>query len=262
GYVKNVDCPTNIGEHCVPCKSGEEFIDHSNDLDKCRRCRSCDSGFGLEVAKQCTATQNTECTCAKNHFCSSVPCTYCEPCTTEYKLQGYITTKDLSCSRMFPNTILSKTVRYQCQEHSFPFMFLDVDLSSHIPGIVEEMTLQQVKTFVRHHKVPEPVIDQIVLDNCNDTSEQKIKLFQDWYQRQGIKGACRTLISSLRELKMCAAADKIEEKLKTAVYSNQEGGESYNDNIEQSKTCSQEGGKSYHSNAELSKTYSDSLEET
>lgn len=141
-------------------------------------------------------------------------------------------------------------------------MLLDVDLSSHIAGIVEEMTLQDVKTFVRNHKVPEPVIDQTVRDYFSDTSEQKIKLFQVWYQRHGIKGAYGALISSLREFKMCTAADKIEEKMKAAVSSCQEGGQSYHDDTEQNKICTREGRSSYSDSAEQSKTYSGSLEET
>uniref|UniRef100_A0A8C0FLQ6 TNFR-Cys domain-containing protein n=1 Tax=Bubo bubo TaxID=30461 RepID=A0A8C0FLQ6_BUBBB len=73
-FVKNITCPTNTNKHCVACENGKEYTDHVNDLNKCLRCHSCDSVFGLEVAKNCTPAQNTECTCAKNHFCnSSVP---------------------------------------------------------------------------------------------------------------------------------------------------------------------------------------------
>lgn len=141
-------------------------------------------------------------------------------------------------------------------------MLLDVDLSSHVAAIVEEMTLPEVRTFVRNHKVPEPAIDEIVRDYLTDTSEQKIKLFQAWYQRHGIRGAYGTLISSLRECKMCAAADKIEEKLKAAVSICQEGGQSYSDDTEQNKTCTQESRNSCNDSAELSEAYSGSLEET
>ncbi|NXL92412.1 TNR6 factor, partial [Alectura lathami] len=260
GYVKKIDCPTNTNEHCVPCKPGEEFIDYINDLNKCRRCSLCDSIHGWEVAKNCTPTQNTECTCAKNYFCStSLPCTHCEPCTSS---QAVIITKDLSCARTIPSTVSSKTGRYQCQDHSFLFMLLDIDLSSHVHSIVGEMTVKDIKKFVRHHKLPEPVIDQIVHDNHNDTYEQKIKLFQAWYQTHGMRGAYGTLISSLRDLKMCAVADKIEENLMAAISSHQERGQSYNEDIQQSRTCNQEGGKSYHDNAKQSKTYSGNLEET
>lgn len=141
-------------------------------------------------------------------------------------------------------------------------MFLDDELSRHIPDIVGEMTLDEVKTFVRYHGLSEPIIDEITQDNCNNTSEQKIKLFQKWHQRHGIRGAYGTLISSLRDLKMRAIADKIEEKLKAAVLSHQERRESYDDKTGQSNSCSQEGGKSYHDNAGISKTYPESLEET
>ncbi|NWX51857.1 TNR6 factor, partial [Steatornis caripensis] len=261
GFVKNTECPTDINKHCIPCENGKEYIDHANDLDKCLRCYSCDSIFGLEVAKNCTPAQNTECTCAKNYFCnSSVPCRHCDPCTVEHKLKGCSTTKDLSSSGTFPNASLSKTGMLPTA--LIFFYVLDVDLSSHVAGIVEEMTLQEVKTFVRNHKVPEPVIDQTVRDYLNDTSEQKIKLFQVWYQRHGMKGAYGTVIRSLREFKMCTAADKIEEKLKAAVSSCQEGGQPYSDDTEQSKTCTQESRNSYNDSAELSKTCSGSLEET
>ncbi|XP_040420237.1 tumor necrosis factor receptor superfamily member 6 [Cygnus olor] len=295
GYVKNTDCPTNTGEHCVSCNSGE-YMDHANDERECKRCASCDSEFGFQVGKKCTKKQNTECICAQNYFCSSVPCTtHCERCNTCENVpveEECTPTSDTVCRAegmpswgiaavvilvivllgTGPLLIFCKRKRkgLTCQENPgetlpeiiIPLVYTDVDLSSHIPIIVEEMTLPQVKKFVRYRQISDPVIDQVSQDNINDASEQKIKLFQAWYQSHGIKGAYGTLLSSLRTLKMCAVADKIEEKLKTVVSSNQEGGQSYNDDTEQSKTCSQEGGKSYHDNAELSKTYSDSLEET
>lgn len=143
-----------------------------------------------------------------------------------------------------------------------PLIDTDADLSSHIAGIVAEMTHAEVKKFVRHHHVSEPAIDQIIHDYPGDTSEQKIRLLRVWYQRHGMKGAYGTLISSLRELKMCAAADKIEEKLKAAISSSQEGGQSCNRDTEQSKTCTHEGRSSNNDSAELSKSYTVSLEET
>ncbi|XP_009983079.1 PREDICTED: tumor necrosis factor receptor superfamily member 6, partial [Tauraco erythrolophus] len=275
GFVKKTDCPTNISEHCVPCENGKGYTDHVNNLDKCMRCSSCDSIFGLEVAKNCTPARNTECTCAKNYFCnSSVSCQHCDPCTIceSGVIEKHCTsTSDTVCgikdkrkqkgltSTDKPSKVVSTPdVSYE----NVPLIYTDIDLSSHVAGIVEEMTLQEVKTFVRHHKVPEPVIDQTVRDYFSDTSEQKIQLFQVWYQRHGIKGAYGTLISSLRALKMCTAADKIEEKLKATVSSCQEGGQSYSDDTEQSKTCRQESRNSYNDSAKLSKTYSGSLEET
>uniref|UniRef100_A0A8C5U9Q0 Tumor necrosis factor receptor superfamily member 6 n=1 Tax=Malurus cyaneus samueli TaxID=2593467 RepID=A0A8C5U9Q0_9PASS len=191
-FVKNIICPTDIIKHCVPCEKGKEFMDHLNDLDECHRCKSCDGTLGLEVVKNCTPAEDTKCACAKNYFCSSVA------------FYAFITTYEIA-------NMTNINSEY-------------ADLSSHIAGIVTEMTLSQVKTFVRHHHVPEPAIDQIIQDCLGDTSEQKIKLFRDWYQRHGMKGAYGTLISSLRELNMRAVADKIEEKLKAAVSHSQEGG--------------------------------------
>ncbi|NXD36452.1 TNR6 factor, partial [Copsychus sechellarum] len=261
GFVKNVSCPTDISKHCVPCEKGKEFIDHPNDLDKCWRCKLCDSTFGLEVVKNCTPKENTQCACAKNYYCTSVRCDHCHQCTMKkYKLQGCMTAGDLSSFRTSPKATLRKT--YKCQVHSFPFTLLDVDLSSHVPGIVAEMTLAEVKKFVRHHGVSEPAIDQSIQDCPGDTSEQKIRLFRVWYQSHGMKGAYGTLINSLRELKMCAAADKIDKKLKAAISSSQEGGKSYNPDTKQSKTCTQEGRNSHSDSTELSEAYTGSLEET
>ncbi|XP_053927998.1 tumor necrosis factor receptor superfamily member 6 isoform X2 [Cuculus canorus] len=274
GFVKKIDCPTDTREHCVRCENGKEYIDHVNALDKCLRCSSCDSIFSLEVAKNCTPVQNTECTCAKNYFCNPpVPCRHCDPCTIcESGLieKECTSTSDTVCRtkdkrKQKGSTSKDNEVVTSQQEGSYenvPLIYTDVDLSSHVAGIVEEMTLQEVKTFVRNHKVPEPVIDQTVRDYFNETSEQKIKLFQVWYQRHGIKGAYVTLISSLREFKMCAAADKIEEKLKAAISSCQEGGQSHSDDTGQSKTYPQESRNSYNDNADLSKTCTGSLEET
>ncbi|XP_069719674.1 tumor necrosis factor receptor superfamily member 6 isoform X2 [Phaenicophaeus curvirostris] len=304
GFVKNTDCPTDTREHCVPCVNGKEYTDHVNALDKCLRCSSCDSVFRLEVAKNCTPVQNTECTCAKNYFCNPpVPCRHCDPCTTcESGLieKECTSTSDTVCRtketgfaswaialilfaivlvalaaaagglfwykrKQKGSTSKENEVVTSKREGSYenkPLIDTDVDLSSHVAGIVDVMTLQEVKTFVRHHKVTEPVIDQTVRDYPNDTSEQKIKLFQVWYQRHGIKGAYVTLISSLRELKMCATADKIDKKMKAAISSCQEGGQSYSDDTEQSKTYTQESRNSCNDNADLSKTCSGSLEET
>lgn len=95
-------------------------------------------------------------------------------------------------------------------------MLLDVDLSSYVANIVEEMTFDEALKFVRYHKVPQTKIDEIIRDNI-DTSERKIHLFQAWLQRHGMNGTYETLIKSLRNLKMRAVADKIERKLQAAV---------------------------------------------
>uniref|UniRef100_A0A8U7M4A8 Uncharacterized protein n=1 Tax=Corvus moneduloides TaxID=1196302 RepID=A0A8U7M4A8_CORMO len=69
-FVKNVTCPTDSTKHCVPCEKGKEFVDHPNDLEKCLRCKSCDSKFGMSTEINCTPVENTKCACVKNHFCN------------------------------------------------------------------------------------------------------------------------------------------------------------------------------------------------
>ncbi|NXO20413.1 TNR6 factor, partial [Cisticola juncidis] len=297
GFVKNVTCPTDIIKHCVPCEKGKEFMNHLNDLDKCKRCKLCDSKFGWEVVRNCTPEEDTQCTCAKDYFCSSETCDHCIQCTIceSGVIEKQCTpasdtvcgTKEEMTTVLFytlaiviPDSsghqsywalyspaecdfpLVAVQVQDLCQVHSFPFTLLDVDLSSHVPGIVAEMTLAEVKKFVRHHHVSEPSIDQAVQDCPGDTSEQKIRLFRVWYQSHGMRGAYGTLIRGLRELKMCAAADKIEENLRAAISSSQEGERSYNPDTEQSKTCTREGRNSYNDSAELSKAYTGTLEET
>ncbi|XP_063261750.1 tumor necrosis factor receptor superfamily member 6 [Prinia subflava] len=299
GFVKNVTCPTDIIKHCVPCEKGKEFMNHLNDLDKCKRCRLCDSKFGWEVVKNCTPEEDTQCNCAKNYFCSSEICDHCIQCTIceSGVIEKQCTpASDTVCGTKEPETLrwviplvvlaallaiagaifwykkkqrvltigeqLSNEVYKREPYENVPLIYTDADLSSHVPGIVAEMTLAQVKKFVRHHHVSEPSIDQAIQDFPGDASEQKIRLFQVWYQSHGMRGAYGTLMSSLRELKMCATADKIEEKLKAAISSSQEGERSYNPDTGQSRTCTQEGRNSYNDNAELSKAYTGSLEET
>ncbi|KAL9846829.1 tumor necrosis factor receptor superfamily member 6 isoform 2-T2 [Geothlypis trichas] len=274
GFVKNVSCPTDVTKHCAPCQKGKEFMNHLNDFDKCHRCRLCDSIFGLEVVKNCTPEEDTQCACAKNHFCNATEChTTCQPCTICES--GVI---EEQCTAHSDTVCGTKDKRKQNHPKIFegppgngvgegehvdvPLIVEDVDLSSHIPGIVAEMTLTEVKKFVRHHRVSEPTIDQSIQDFPGDTSEQKIRLFRVWYQSNGMKGAYGTLIRSLRELKMCAVADKIEQKLKAAISSSREGGQSCNADSEQSKTCTLEGRNSYSESAELSKAYTASLKET
>uniref|UniRef100_A0A8D2N514 Tumor necrosis factor receptor superfamily member 6 n=1 Tax=Zonotrichia albicollis TaxID=44394 RepID=A0A8D2N514_ZONAL len=274
-------------------------MDHPNDLDECFRCKWCDSHFGLEFVKNCTPEEDAQCACAKNHFCSPTGCDTCFPCTiceSGVIEEQCTAASDTVCGTKVPTdpatlgliiagvvllSILSIIAGaivwykrrkqkdliinypgngvYEGEHVDIPLIVEDVDLSRYIPGIVAEMTLKEVKTFVRHRNVSEPDIDQSIQDFPGDTSEQKIRLFRVWYQSHGMKGAYETLIRSLRELKMCAVADKIEKKLKTAISSSQEGGQSCNPDTEQSF---QEGGNPYSESAELSKASTASLEET
>lgn len=90
------------------------------------------------------------------------------------------------------------------------FCFSDVDLRKYILNIAEEMSLDQVKTFVRKNGMSEVMIDEIRNDNLQHTAEQKIQLLQGWYQAHGRKDAYCTLIKGLRRMKCYALADRIQ----------------------------------------------------
>lgn len=90
------------------------------------------------------------------------------------------------------------------------FCFSDIDLRKYILNIAEEMSLDQVKTFVRKNGMSEVMIDEIKNDNLQHTAEQKIQLLQWWYQTHGRKDAYHTLIKGLRRMKCYALADRIK----------------------------------------------------
>ncbi|CAM5129156.1 unnamed protein product [Eretmochelys imbricata] len=276
GSFKLADCTKdNKTSNCKPCEEGSTFMDHYNSLHVCRRCKSCDSELGFEVAETCTVTQNTKCRCKQHYFCNSFDsCHHCDPCSKceNGAIEKVCTpTTNTICKRNFwwiylvigiviaiaslsavaaycykkkrkdfdvNNHMLPQVVHKPPTSEVEPLVYTDVDLSAHIPAIVEVMTLPQVKAFVRKHEIPEPAIEQTLQDYINDSTEQKIKLFHMWYQHHGMKGAYENLIVSLRELKMRAVADKIEKKLNAVTFSSQENGRSNVNTAEQSSTHS------------------------
>ncbi|XP_074856451.1 tumor necrosis factor receptor superfamily member 6 [Carettochelys insculpta] len=261
GFYKAADCTKdNKTTDCKPCNNGS-FMDHFNSLPNCLRCQICDTKFGLETAEPCQVTQNVKCRCAQHYFCnSSGRCEHCDPCSkcengavekectpttdTVCKSKGnvhwiYIVVGIViiclaaiavyCCKKKQQNyfDVSKKQLDQDVHKKSIsvemePLTYSDVDLSTQIPAIVEEMTLSQVKSFVRKNKIPETDIEQTIHDNLNDSAEQKIKLFHLWYQSHGMKGAYGNLMRSLQELKLRTVADKIEKKLNVVTFSTQE----------------------------------------
>lgn len=93
----------------------------------------------------------------------------------------------------------------------FLFSFADINLKPYIPEIVRDMEVNQVRKLVRKLGVRTAQIDEITHDNLHDSSEQKIKLLECWHEMHGIKGSYQTLITSLTELKLYDAANKINQ---------------------------------------------------
>ncbi|XP_015280102.1 PREDICTED: tumor necrosis factor receptor superfamily member 6 [Gekko japonicus] len=253
GYVKDKNCTTSTKTICKKCKEGKEYMDDYNYLSKCIRCSFCDPEHGFEVDKPCNSSQNVKCRCRHGFFCnSSEPCRHCDPCS---KCENGIVveecnqTSDTICGRkqyllwiigvviLLVLIVVAVIIRWKYRHKGNwmpkkqindeqrpvelkPLIYPDIDLTPHISDIAEEMTLAQVKKFVRKQGLSNPTVDRIISENMHDATEQKIKLLDSWYQEKGIKGAYRTLISSLRDLKERVLADLIEQKMACHIQNN------------------------------------------
>ncbi|XP_034994349.1 tumor necrosis factor receptor superfamily member 6 isoform X3 [Zootoca vivipara] len=250
-FAKRKGCTKdNRTTSCEKCIDGEEYMDNYNYHPKCLRCSHCDSEHGFEVEKNCTIHQNVKCRCKSGYFCnSSEPCRHCAPCD-ECKggkiLESCTQTNNTRCDRteivqdkkaeiIAPVVVVlgisitgigimcyvckkKKTAKYNVKEppngmEMEPLHYPDLDLLPHIPVIAEEMLLSQVMSFVRRLNMTPNRIDVIMNDNPNNAAEQKIKLLECWYQEHGTKDAYKTLITTLKDLRLCATADKIQEKI-------------------------------------------------
>ncbi|XP_025252710.1 tumor necrosis factor receptor superfamily member 6 isoform X1 [Theropithecus gelada] len=241
GERKARDCTVNEDEpDCVPCQEGKEYTDKGHFSSKCRRCRLCDEGHGLEVEINCTRTQNTKCRCKPNFFCNSAVCEHCDPCTKckHGIIEECTLTSNTKCKEedsrsdllwlcllllLIPPivyVVIKKACRKHRKENQGPhesttlnpetaINLSDVDLSKYITTIAGGMTLSQVRDFVRKNGVSEAKIDEIKNDNVQDTAEQKVQLLRNWYQLHGKKDACDTLIKGLKTADLCTLAEKI-----------------------------------------------------
>lgn len=109
------------------------------------------------------------------------------------------------------------------------FYFSDIDLSKYIISIAENMTINQVREFVRKNGINEARIDEIKNDNLQDTAEQKVQLLRNWYQFHGKKDAYNTLIKSLKK----AIAEKIQDIIQKDIVSDHENSSCQNENERQ-----------------------------
>uniref|UniRef100_A0A452U7W7 Tumor necrosis factor receptor superfamily member 6 n=1 Tax=Ursus maritimus TaxID=29073 RepID=A0A452U7W7_URSMA len=249
GTRKEGDCKSERGESiCVLCQEGVEYTEEKHFSDKCRRCILCDGEHGLEVEKNCTRTQNTKCRCKPNFFCNVSECGHCTPCTTcEHGiLESCTPTSNTKCKegssskflwfcvlipilvaalicwwmlrrrRKKSNEVLRST---GSTTEMMPINFADIDLSKYITSVSEQMTITQVREFVRKNGINEAKIDEIKNDNLQDTAEQKVQLLRNWYQLHGRKDAYCNLIRGLRKANFCALAERIEEMIQRDITS-------------------------------------------
>ncbi|XP_008069596.1 tumor necrosis factor receptor superfamily member 6 [Carlito syrichta] len=263
GFRKEKECTADGDEPvCVSCQEGKEYTDKNHFSSRCRLCRFCDEGHGLEVEKNCTRIQNTKCRCKSNFFCNASVCEHCDPCSKcEHGIIEKCTlTSNTKCKQNGSSSnllwlcillpILGIIAAWVLRKHKkcsnknqghqeskmeiVPINSSDVDLSDYITTIAELMTIKQVKKFVRKNGVDETKIDEIMNDNLRDTAEQKVQLLNTWYQVHGKKDAYNTLIDNLKKANLCAVADKIRDIVRKDITSRHENSNFRNENESQS----------------------------
>nr|XP_012421103.1 PREDICTED: tumor necrosis factor receptor superfamily member 6 [Odobenus rosmarus divergens] len=202
---------------------------------------------GFEVERNCTRTHNTKCRCKPNFFCNISECGHCTPCTTcEHGiLENCTPTSNTKCREgssskflwffaLIPIVIsalcwwkLRRRRNKKNEDPGFiasttemmPINYADIDLSKYITSIVEQMTITQVREFVRKNGINEAKIDEIKNDNLQDTAEQKVQLLRNWYQLHGRRDAYCNLIRGLRKANLCALAERIQEMIQRDITS-------------------------------------------
>ncbi|XP_026580243.1 tumor necrosis factor receptor superfamily member 6-like, partial [Pseudonaja textilis] len=245
--AKSSDCTRNPKTNCKLCTEGKDYMDKDNYMSTCLRCNYCDAEHGMETEKNCTITQNVQCRCRIGFFCNSPkPCRHCEKCD---QCENGIIEKDCTptqntvCGKkdsakddlrwLWLILLLAVIVglilwwcccpgyriqrkrnqkgpndeSYELKKIEYP----DINWKPHIPEIVCNMEVNQVRKLVRKLGICTAQIDEISHDNVHDSSEQKIKLLERWHEMHGIKGSLQTLTTSLKELKYYDAVDKINE---------------------------------------------------
>nr|XP_028585542.1 tumor necrosis factor receptor superfamily member 6 isoform X1 [Podarcis muralis] len=209
---QNVKCRCRSGYFC-------------NSSEPCRHCDPCDECKGGKILENCTQTNNTR--CDRTEIVQDKTASIVAPVVVSIVVVVAIVIGAmwyvLFCGAAVRKK--KKTKEYNVKEEPNgmlpleemkPLHYPDIDLLPHIPVIAEEMRQSDVKAFVRRLNVKPSRIDVIINDNPNDGAEQKIKLLECWYQEHGMKDAYKTLITTLRDLRFRATADKIEEKINGA----------------------------------------------
>nr|XP_033799556.1 tumor necrosis factor receptor superfamily member 6 isoform X2 [Geotrypetes seraphini] len=245
-YLKS-DCGEDHGEaRCLPCTRGKDYMDQTNHLTHCERCKKCDLGQGLEELESCTVIQNTKCQCMKDYFCNSNsttecnehchPCDKCEngveeECTPTHNIVCKAGKRHLGLIALLLIVVISapffiyfyrkrnkkKSITENTHrstedtklEEAELLVPEDIDLQCHLSEMSKKFTKEEMLNFIRHKGFKEAEIQAILNNNQNQEEEQKFKLLERWYQSHGKKGACRTLIGDLKKLRLNVLADDI-----------------------------------------------------
>lgn len=87
-----------------------------------------------------------------------------------------------------------------------------MDVQRHVPAIAEVIGWKHMRDIALHRNIPLPIIDNVRLNNPNDTQEQTIQLLLLWVERQG-REAGVNLVTDLENNGKKREAEKVTEIL-------------------------------------------------
>ncbi|XP_051502501.1 tumor necrosis factor receptor superfamily member 6-like isoform X2 [Myxocyprinus asiaticus] len=246
GFRVLSDCTDKDATKCEMCKLGS-FMTHPNRDHTCQPCKTCNPNANMETKKNCSFYSDTVCTCKKYHYCDKgdlcrvcYPCDTCEehgdvkiPCTETNNTvcrdaQGSDSTVTIVAVLLsfvfigaFVVFCLFKKKIFRCNDKQrrdpkeatelLDLKDVDVDLNYYLPDIVSILGLNLMKDVARRTGMTNVDIENHVLNSPGNVKEQTYNLLEDWYQRQGLKGAYPTLIKTLLHIKEKENAEQIQQ---------------------------------------------------
>ncbi|XP_041427418.1 tumor necrosis factor receptor superfamily member 26-like isoform X2 [Xenopus laevis] len=82
---------------CIACGSGT-YLEHPNYLSRCRACHYCHIETQI-IAKNCSATANTQCKCNEGRYRKEEQCLTCTKCVNRETLRNCSQNKDAECGQ-------------------------------------------------------------------------------------------------------------------------------------------------------------------
>lgn len=123
GNRVNKHCTEFQGTSCHPCDEGT-YMDEPTGMTSCLTCKSCSSGSGLRVKRECTLTSNAVCEPQEGHYCVDFDKESCA-LAQKHKLcqEGFYikqqgsASADTVCSKCSEGTFSNGTLT-SCQPHT------------------------------------------------------------------------------------------------------------------------------------------------